>query len=233
MITVTHLVPRDDVLLGIVRAEPVHVNIYPPELDSRLRSLIDERSHGLYDREEENRRAARDMLRNGTYKPTGRGKPASEYLLRAAEHNSGSFPRINSPVDVCNYLSLRFVVPISLWDLDRAGSNAFVFRLGRSDEAFAFNDAGQQIHLKDLLIGCRVRDEVDQTPIVNPVKDSALTKTTSSTQRVAACIYAPRAAVSPSDLTSMCDTFAELLAACGSGVETAARILEPRDTTDV
>lgn len=209
------------------------MDVYPPDLEVRLRALIETRSQGLSDQEERSRRAARNMLRNGSYKPTGRGKPASEYLLRVAEQDPRSFPRINAPVDVCNYLSLQFVLPISLWDLDRAHSDAFVFRLGRPGEAFAFNDAGQQIVLEDLLVGCRVRDDDDQTPIVNPVKDSVLSKTTSFTHRIAACIYAPRAAVSRSDLTSMCSLFAALLGACGRSVDTASSVLASGDTADV
>ena len=38
-------------------------------------------------REESLRSAVRDMLRHGGYKPTGRGKPASEYLVRAANED--------------------------------------------------------------------------------------------------------------------------------------------------
>ncbi len=235
MISVTHQVPRDDVFLGVVRAEPIRNDAYPPNFDDRLRDVIERRARALSAGEERRRSAARDMLRSGTYKPTGRGKPASEYLLRVASRDRESFPRINAPVDVCNYLSLMYVLPISLWDLDRAESRAFLFRLGRTGEAFAFNDAGQMIEVEDLLVGCRVRDDDDPTqrPIVNPIKDSALTKTTSSTQRVAACIYAPKAAVSRSDVASMCATFADLLGACGRGVNTAFHVLGPGQTMDV
>src|SRR5262245_65981101 len=42
----------------------------------------------------------RDMLRHGKYKPTGRGKPASEYILRADDENS--LPRINNCVEINN-----------------------------------------------------------------------------------------------------------------------------------
>ena len=42
------------------------------------------------------RASVRDMLRFGAYKPTGRGKPASEYLLNAAAE--GHFPFISAAV---------------------------------------------------------------------------------------------------------------------------------------
>ena len=35
-------------------------------------------------RDDDSRKLSRDLLRHGGYKPTGRGKPASEYLVRAA-----------------------------------------------------------------------------------------------------------------------------------------------------
>src|SRR5262249_32748464 len=48
------------------------------------------------------RAAVRDLLRfpHGGYKPTGRGKPSSEYLLRAV--SEGTLGSINAAVDACN-----------------------------------------------------------------------------------------------------------------------------------
>src|SRR5512141_1732266 len=68
--------------------------------------------------EEPVRAAIRDLLRHGGYKPTGRGKPASEYLVRAAAE--GKLTPINAAVDVGNVVSLHAGLPISVVDLDRA-----------------------------------------------------------------------------------------------------------------
>src|SRR5688572_30359359 len=68
-------------------------------------------------RSEDLRGAVRDVLRHGGYKPTGRGKPASEYLVRAAEN--GGLRSINAAVDACNVVSLHSGFPISVVDLDR------------------------------------------------------------------------------------------------------------------
>src|SRR4051812_32854911 len=46
------------------------------------------------------RGAVRALLRHGGYKPSGRGKPASEYLQAAMAE--ARFPSINPLVDVCN-----------------------------------------------------------------------------------------------------------------------------------
>lgn len=235
MISVRHAVPRDDVLLGLVRAVSIDVHRYPAGFDALLNDLLKRRAADLTPSEEARRQAARDILRNGRYKPTGRGKPASEYLLRAAASGDGGFPRINAPVDICNYLSLKHVVPISLWDVDLAQTDVFVFRLGRGDEEFVFNEGGQTIDVEDLLVGCRVRvDDIPaEEPIVNPVKDSLRTKTTPTTTRVAACVYAPAASVAPADLESICSEFADLLAGCGERVDASFAVAEPGESVEI
>ena len=239
MLTIQHAIPRADVLLGAVRAEGIETLRYPEAFDARLSQTLAERAGPLGEIEEARRAAARDILRNGSYKPTGRGKPASEYLLRAASQAGYVFPRINAPVDICNYISLRYVVPVSLWDLDRAASDRYVFRLGRTGEGFAFNAAGQRIDVKDLLCGCRMDGDAsgsapsDGEPIVNPVRDSMATKTTPETTRVAACAYAPSAAISAEALTALCKEFAALLSACGAQVETAFGVVSPETVAAV
>src|SRR4051812_17159559 len=49
------------------------------------------------------RDAVRVMLRHGGFKPAGRSKPASEYLIRAV--TDGALASINVAVDVCNIVS--------------------------------------------------------------------------------------------------------------------------------
>jgi DNA/RNA-binding domain of Phe-tRNA-synthetase-like protein len=132
--------------------------------------------------------AVRDMLRFGKYKPTGRGKPASEYLLRSAVEDK--FPRINNLVDINNWISLKSMLPISLIDLKRAGSDRFVIRRGRAGESYVFNSAGQVIELDDLLL---IAHQPLDAPCANPVKDSLATKLAEGSTDVMAVIYAPAA----------------------------------------
>src|SRR6188768_1912113 len=61
--------------------------------------------------------SVRDLLRHGGFKPSGRSKPASEYLVTA--HAENRWPRINPLVDICNVVSLQSVLPISLVDADK------------------------------------------------------------------------------------------------------------------
>src|SRR5262245_9995302 len=66
------------------------------------------------------RETIRVLLRHGGFRPTGRSKPASEYLLKAAGENR--LTSINLAVDACNAVSLHSGLPISVVDLDRAAA---------------------------------------------------------------------------------------------------------------
>ena len=130
--------------------------------------------------------AIRNMLRFGGYKPTGRGKPASEYLLNAAI--DGGFPEINVLVDLANLASLESLLPISIVDVDRARTRDFRVRRGRAGETYVFNASGQVIDLEDLLL---VSGLPSDEPFLSPVKDCEATKTRVDTREAFAVVYAP------------------------------------------
>ncbi len=213
MIRITNNLGIPGALLGVVRAEPVGGDTYPKSFERKLVALLSERRKPLGAADEERRKAVRDLLRNGSYRPTGRGKPASEYLLRAAsEESPGAFPRIDAPVDACNYISLQHLLPVSIWDLDLAAADAFLFRLGRIDEQYVFNAGGQVIGLHDLITGYKILGGAEaEVPVVTPVKDSLATKTTDATRRVAGCIYASEGILSSEALGEITAAFAGLL----------------------
>src|SRR5213082_1640098 len=94
------------------------------------------------------REKVRALLRHGGFKPTGRSKPASEYLLRAAR--DGGLASINPVVDVCNVVSLHSGLPISVVDLDRARPPLRV-AIAPAGASYVFNAAGQTIDLVGLL----------------------------------------------------------------------------------
>ncbi len=160
----------------------------------------------------ETRRRVRRMLRYGKYRPSGRGKPASEFLLRAALQEN--FPLVNCPVDVNNAISLASGLPGSIFDADVAGRR-LLLRRGRPGEKYVFNRAGQEIDLEDLLLVCRLT-ESGWSPCGNPVKDAMETKISEATRNVVAVLYAP--ADEPVErLTGWADRYAELLGSeCGA-----------------
>lgn len=127
------------------------------------------------------RAAVRDLLRHGGYKPTGRGKPASEYLIKAA--TEGGLNPINAAVDACNVASLHSGLPISVVDLDRVKPP---LRIGIAPEGarYVFNASGQEIDLGGLL--CLFDAD---GPSANAVKDSQRTKTHDGTRRTLSIVW--------------------------------------------
>jgi len=123
----------------------------------------------------------RDLLRHGGFKPTGRSKPSSEYLLRAMAE--GGWPEINAAVDVGNLVSLRSGIPISVVDLDRLQPPLRV-EVAPAGTAFVFNAAGQSIDVGGLL--CLADAEGS---CANAVKDSQRSKTGPATRRVLVVLW--------------------------------------------
>ncbi len=148
----------------------------------------------------------RDLLRHGGYKPTGRGKPASEYLVRAV--GEGALPAINVAVDVCNAVSLHSGLPISVVDLALAKEP---FRLGLASEgsSYVFNASGHVIDLSGLL--CLFDAE---GPCANAVKDSQRTKTSPSTTRTLSVVWGTRAL--PGRTAACAEWYRQLLHAVGA-----------------
>jgi DNA/RNA-binding domain of Phe-tRNA-synthetase-like protein len=154
----------------------------------------------------ERKAAVRNMLRFGSYKPSGRSKPSSEYLLGAAIEDN--FPLVNGPVDVNNTVSLEWGYPASIFDIERCGLE-LLLRRGLAGESYIFNLSGQSINLEDLLCVCRA-EAGSWKPCGNPVKDAMETKISEKTRGVAAVIYAPLTEDS-ADLAAAAKRFAALL----------------------
>jgi len=133
-------------------------------------------------RDEPTREAIRALLRHGGYKPTGRGKPSSEYLVRAV--GEGALGSINLAVDACNAVSLASGLPISVVDLERARP-PFRIGLGAKDAQYVFNAGGQTIDVEGLL--CLFDAD---GPCANAVKDAQRTKTSPATTRTLSIVWA-------------------------------------------
>ncbi len=209
-----------DLLLGLVEARGLSCGPSPPALASELDAAVARRA-GTEPQPDATKSAIRDLLRKGGYKPTGRGKPASEYLAQAAAR--GEFPRINAPVDALNLVSLESGLPISLIDVDRAlqGATGLVVRLGAAGERFVFNAAGQEIDVEGLI--CVARD--GGAAIGNPVKDSMATKTTPETRNVLAVIFASRRVVDEAALRAVCARLAAMFAKHAGAAATDVRVV--------
>ncbi len=130
------------------------------------------------------RETVRKLLRQGGFKPTGRSKPASEYLIKAVAENR--LTPINVAVDTCNVVSFHSGLPISVVDLDLAKA---LFRVGLAPAGtdYIFNAAGQVIDVGGLL--CLFDAD---GPCANAVKDAQRTKTSAETRQTLSLIWGTR-----------------------------------------
>lgn len=122
---------------------------------------------------DESKKAVRQLLRHGGYRPAGRGKPSSEWLLRAA--SEGKLPSIYPLVDAGNAASLSVGIPLSVVDLDRL-EWPLAISLGGDGEKYVFNRSGQEIDISGLLC---LRDA--SGACASAVKDSQRSKTDATT----------------------------------------------------
>ncbi len=127
------------------------------------------------------REAVRQLLRQGGFRPTGRSKPAAEYLLRAAAE--GRLAAINPAVDVANIVSLHSGLPISVVDCGALKTPLSV-GVAAACNCYVFNTAGQVIDLEGLLC---LRDAAG--PCANAVKDAQRTKTGPATRETLSLIW--------------------------------------------
>lgn len=127
------------------------------------------------------REAVRGLLRHGGFKPAGRSKPASEYLIRAA--GDGTLGSINAAVDVCNIVSLHSGLPITVVDLAKAKEQLRI-GIAPAGATYVFNASGQTIDLEGLL--CLFDAD---GPCGNAVKDAQRTKTDAETWRTLTLIW--------------------------------------------
>lgn len=176
----------------------------PPEISS----LASRSAQAPLAPSEDVRTAVRGLLRAGGFKPSGRSKPASEYLVAAADE--GRFPTINAAVDACNVVSLHSGLPISLVDVERLRPPLSI-RVAPAGTSYVFNPSGQVIDASGLLC---LHDA--EGPSGTPVKDAQRTKTHDGTQSVLAIVWGTTAL--PGRAAETTRWYRELLAAIPGAV---------------
>jgi DNA/RNA-binding domain of Phe-tRNA-synthetase-like protein len=155
------------------------------------------------------RAAIRDLLRQAGYKPTGRGKPSSEYLIRAV--TEGALGSINAAVDACNVASLHSGLPISVVALERATA-PFRISVAAAGTKYVFNASGQSIDVGELI--CLFDAE---GPCANAVKDAQRTKTSPGTTRTLSVLWGTNAL--PGRTAKTASWYRELVQSLGATTE--------------
>lgn len=146
--------------------------------------------------------SVRDLLRHGGFKPSGRSKPASEYLVAAQAENR--WPRVSPLVDICNVVSLKSGLPISLVDADKVQAELAI-QLAPAGTTYVFNPSGQVIDASGLVC---LYDGVG--PTGTPVKDAQRTKTDDTTKNVIVIVWGTTAL--PNRTAETVQHYRELLA---------------------
>lgn len=160
------------------------------------------------------RQRIRALLRAGGFKPTGRSKPASEYLLGAAAE--APLRSINPAVDACNAVSLHSGLPISVVDLARVEPPLRV-AIAPAGSTYVFNPSGQVIDVAGLV--CLF----DRSgPCANAVKDAQRSKTDGETRSMLVLLWGTTAL--PGRTEAAYRWYAELL----GGMQMSAELVHPR-----
>lgn len=157
------------------------VTRFAQPLGALPRSTIDPGVAAPLSATDEVRAEIRQLLRHGGFKPAGRSKPASEYLIAA--QSEARFPRINAAVDACNVASVSSGLPISLVDLDRV-VGALSINICPPGTTYVFNPSGQVIDASGLIA---LFDQ--EGPTGTPVKDAQRTKTHDGTQTTLSIVW--------------------------------------------
>ena len=147
--------------------------------------------------------AARQLFRSIGIEPTNH-RPSSEALLRRALKDKG-FHQVNSAVDVINWCSLDFMLPICAYDLGKIAGD-IVLREGRPGEAYeGLNHRMVNLEGRYALLDA-------EGPFGSPITDSRRTAISEESTDLLCLILAP-ADFDPERLAAFGQTLGERLCA--------------------
>lgn len=176
---------RDRLRLGLVAAGPVRVAESSAALIEEFESLAAElagRYAGLAPGGIGALRPARELYKSFGIDPT-KNRPSSEALLRRVLRDK-PLPRILNAVDVCNFLALKFLLPLGLYDAAKLRGEVLL-RRGEAGESYPGIRKGD-VHLEGRPV------LVDSAgPFGNPTSDSFRTRVDPSTRSLWMIIFAP------------------------------------------
>ncbi|MEP0813422.1 MAG: hypothetical protein HRF49_01995 [bacterium] len=208
--------------LGIVRAKGLTVRPSSAEFVAKIEQLAADILAGKSGISDDAKSKVRNMLKIDGFSPSGRNRPASEYLLRELER-TGKFKYINNVVDINNYISLKTALPISIFDTGKM-AGAMVIRTGNVGEAYVFNPEGQIIDVKRMIVCCEEQPDYTSIPFGSPIKDSMYSKVNPGCNQVLGVIYSTPQLYSAPQLESICREMADLLKSEADAAETAIEI---------
>lgn len=199
--------PPANLRIGLIEARGVTVKPSSPQYREQINCEVSKFISPDCIYPDHMQKGIRSLLKIFGFHPSGRSRPASEFLFKDLQ-NRGSFNFINNVVDINNHLSLISHLPISTFDLDKSGYD-LCLRVGFDDESYIFNREGQLLTLKKLLVVAR--QGADLAAIGSPVKDSQATKVFEESANIAVIIYSSGNITSEEDLQRLLDRYMLLL----------------------
>lgn len=172
--------------LGVAYFPEVAIGDTPPALLDEISQLCGDYLARGVDMPEDFVKGVRALLRQGGFKPSGRNRPASEYLIRDLIETR-EFKYINNLVDINNLLSLRHFLPMTVLDAAKF-QGSLELRVGREDESYVFNVSGQELDLTGLIVAADAT-EGESRAMGSPIKDSQFAKLAPETQSAVAVVY--------------------------------------------
>ncbi len=107
-------------------------------------------------------------------------RPSQEALIRRVLRGE-ELPKINPIVDIGNIVSIKYMVPIGIYDIDKIGNVDLILRYAREGEEFYPIGSGKKVLKSNQIILATSDDRVIH---VYPYRDSELTKVTEDTRNI-------------------------------------------------
>ena len=154
--------------------------IRPRELDDLIKSVENEVRNKYKIDELKNNKIIR-IYRDFYWKVIGidptKQRPAQEALLRRVLRGE-PLPRINPAVDIGNIASIKWLLPVGLYDIDKIGSNSLELRWSRGELFRPIGGKPVQVSGQIILAAG------DTVLHVYPYRDSELTKVDENTKNI-------------------------------------------------
>lgn len=125
---------------------------------------------------------SRFLFRSIGIDPT-KHRPSSEALLRRAVKGLDYFS-INTLVDIGNWCSLEFLLPICVYDADKT-EGEITARLGKKDESY-FGHNNREVNLQNRFVIADAKG-----PFGSPITDSTRTAVDTTTKNAILIIFSP------------------------------------------
>lgn len=214
--------PPNKLRIGVIEAEGISVSSSPDEYIEEITNDVSHICAPNFMYPDRLKKGVRSLLRNFGFQPSGRSRPASEFLVKDLI-NRGMFNNINNIVDINNHTSLMTHLPISILNLDVTGYDLSL-RLGMEEETYIFNKTGQLLSLKNLLLIAKNADGI--TPFCSPVKDSHESKIFEDTKNILVCIYTSSSLSTKEELENILKSFSDKLVKYAKAVHIEYKVID-------